>query len=107
MKTLSQSLLMPIGVVVGSLLTVAVVVGQEELVATEIVSPNGLFTLTVADEGITLAGPNATLVLGVDSIDIQTINNATVNIDGNAGVTVNSNAGLVVTSNQDSAITSN
>src|ERR1043165_1160506 len=105
MKNLSKTLFMPVGVVVGSLLTAAVVIGQEAPI-TQLVSPNGQFTLNVADDGITLSGPNATLTLNNDGVDIVTQNGAVAISTQNGAITLASGQAFIVTSAQDSSVTS-
>ena len=95
MKTPSKSLLLPAGIAIGSLLTVASVVGQAPP-PNQLVSPNGQFIVDVQDDGITLSGGGASLRLA----------NGGIQIDTAQAITINSAAGFALTTAQDTTVTS-
>lgn len=58
-------------------------------------SPNGLFTLTVADDGIRLSGPNFSAVLNIDGIVLSTVAGASLNLAAGGSIDLNGQVVLI------------
>ena len=103
MNTLSKSLLLPVGVIAGSLLTAAVVVGQAAPLTT-LTSPNGQFVIDVQDNGISLRGPGIDVQLANGGVVIDT--DQAITIDSDQAISIDGGQNVAVIAGQDATVTS-